>query len=496
MAFGRHPNQGKYMITRFIESSGLRLMRIMVLITVLFTVSCGTTGQVQPKTAKDHSGAPKYIFCFIGDGMGMAQVKISDAVLEAGQTLHMTTMPIVGMSATHAQDRYITDSATAGTALSTGYKTTIGTIAKNRSHTKDLETVAEMARDNGMRVGIVSNVSIDHATPACYYAHADNRNKYPEIAYQMASSGFEYFGGGYARADLDKGKPLGKLINTMRDSGYTVIQGWEALGRAVPGRKYWAYGSHDASGALAYAIDRAPDDLTLADFTNQGIRLLDNDRGFFLMVEGGKIDWACHANDAATTAHEVVDFDLAVAEALEFYRGRPEETLIVVTADHECGGLSLGHRSKGYESAIGILVHQKISAQVFAEKVSRWAEQKDVSFSMALDSAAVYYGLGNVRLDSALFLSPDEKKELQQAYTASMNGGDGGQAYGKGDHLTATLTKLMSHKAGIGWATGSHTAVSVPVFAVGAGSREFTGVYDNTDIAKKIIRVAGLSPER
>lgn len=496
MAFGWYPNKGKYMTTRILELSGLRLMRIMVLITALITVSCSTTARVEPDKTKSAAGVPKYIFYFIGDGMGLAQVKIADAVLEDGQYLHMITMPVSGMASTHAQDRYITDSAAAGTALSTGHKTTIGTIAKNPSHTKDLETVAEMARDKGMRVGIVSNVSIDHATPACYYAHADNRNRYSEIALQMASSGFEYFGGGYARADLDKGKPLGKLFKTMQDSGYSVIQGWEALGKAEPGRKYWAYGSYDASGALAYAIDRAPDDLTLADFTSQGIRLLDNDRGFFLMVEGGKIDWASHANDAATTAHEVVDFDLAIAEALEFYRSRPDETLIVVTADHECGGLTLGHGSKAYESDIGILIHQKISAQTFAEKVSRWAEDKDVNFSMALDSAAVYFGLGNVRLDAALFLSPEDRQQLKQAYTASMMGDNGGQAYGKGDPLTVTLTKLMSHKAGIGWTTGSHTAVPVPVFAVGAGSREFTGVYDNTDIAKKIIRVAGLSPGR
>jgi alkaline phosphatase len=481
---------------RFLELSGLRLMRIMVLVTALFTVSCRTAARVEPDKAKAAAGAPKYIFCFIGDGMGMAQVKIAEAVLEDGQTLHMASMPVSGMSSTQAEDRYITDSAAAGTALSTGHKTTIGTIAKNPGHTKDLETVAEMARDKGMRVGIVSSVSIDHATPACYYAHADNRSRYAEIAFQMASSGFDYFGGGYARGDLEKGKPLGKLVETMQDSGYTVIREWEAFGKAEPGRKYWAYGSYDASGALLYAIDRAPDNLTLADFTNQGIRLLENDRGFFLMVEGGKIDWASHANDAATTAHEVVDFDLAIAEALEFYRSHPDETLIVVTADHECGGLAIGYGGKAYESDIGILVHQKLSAQAFAEKVSSWAENKGVSFSMALDSAAVYFGLGNVELDSTLFLSPEEKKELQQAYTASMKGDDGGHVYGKGDPLTVTLTKMMSNKAGIGWTTGSHTAVPVPVFAVGAGSHEFTGVYDNTDIAKKIISVAGLSPGR
>ena len=480
-------------LSPFSERNNFRLIRVLLFVAALFIAACSTTDTLHPSKTGSVTDAPRYVFYFIGDGMGLAQVKLADAVLEDGSALEMTTFPVAGVAATHAENRYITGSAAAGTALSTGYKTTIGTIAKNGDRSADLKTMAEMARDKGMRVGIVSNVSIDHATPACFYAHADSRRMYPEIAVQMASSGFDYFGGGYALGDLENGKPLGALVETMKDSGYTVIQGWEALGKAVPGRKYWAYGSYESSGALKYAIDRAPDNFTLADFTRHGIRLLENDRGFFLMVEGGKIDWASHANDAATVAHEVVDFDLAIAEALEFYRSHPDETLIVVTADHECGGLALGYADKAYESDLGVLRHQKLSAQAFAEKVSRWAESKRVSFSMALDSAKVYFGLGDATLDSALVLTPEEKAALKKAYTASMSGGNGGQAYGKGDPLTVSLTELLNHKAGIGWTTGSHTAVPVPVFAIGKGAHEFCGVYDNTDIAKRIIKIADLS---
>lgn len=460
-------------------------MCMLMLIAGLFMTACSTSGMQH--TGRDSLAAdvPKYVFYFIGDGMGTAQVKLAEAVLDGDDILEMTTFPVSGMASTHAENRYITGSAAAGTALATGYKTTIGTIAKSGDHSVDLKTMAEMARDKGMRVGIVSSVSIDHATPACFYAHAESRNSYHEIAVQMASSGFDYFGGGYARGDLDNGRSLGKLVRTMKDSGYVVIQGWEALGKAVAGRKYWAFGNYESSGALDYAIDRAPDALTLADFTRHGIRLLDNERGFFLMVEGGKIDWASHANDAATTAHEVVDFDGAIGEALDFYRNHPEETLIVVTADHECGGLALGYVDKAYESDIGILRHQKSSFRVFADKVVQWAERKDVTFSMALDSAKVYFGLGDAQLDSALALTSEEKTALKKAYAASMNG--------KGDSLTVTLIRLLNHKAGIGWTTGSHTAVPVPVFAIGKGAHAFCGVYDNTDIAKKIIRVADLS---
>lgn len=480
----------------FSRQNRSRSIQVLVLAAAVFITAGGIAGALHPGKAGSSTEAPKYVFYFIGDGMGVAQVKLADAVLDEGETLEMISFPVSGMAATQAENRYITGSAAAGTALATGYKTTIGTIAKSSDHSTNFTTVAEMAREKGMRVGIVSNVSIDHATPACFYAHADSRKMYPEIAVQMASSGFDYFGGGYAFGDLGDGKPLGKLVEVMKDSGYAVIQGREALSKAVSGRKYWVFGNYDGSGALDYAIDRDGGSLTLADFTKHGIRLLENDRGFFMMVEGGKIDWACHANDAATAAHEVVDFDRAVEQALEFYRRHPDETLIVVTADHECGGLALGYADKAYESDIGILRYQKLSAQDFAAKVSQWVERKNVTFSMALDSARVYFGLGNIQMDSALALTPGEKKALRDAYAESMNAGNGGQAYGRGDPLTVMLVTLLNHKAGVGWTTGAHTAVPVPVFAIGNGAHEFCGVYDNTDVAKKIINITRLSEER
>jgi len=423
--------------------------------------------------------------------MGFAQVKLAERLLESGDSLEMTSFPASGMAATHAENRYITGSAAAGTALATGYKTTIGTIGKNGSHTANLKTMAEMSRDKGMRVGIVSSASIDHATPACFYAHADSRKMYAEIASQMASSGFDYFGGGYALGDLENGRPLGTLAGTMQDSGYAIVQGWEALGNAVADRKCWAFGSYDGSGALGYAIDRAPDGLTLADFTRTGIRLLDNERGFFLMVEGGKIDWASHANDAATAAHEVLEFDEAIAEAVSFYRRHPDETLIVVTADHECGGLALGNTATAYAGDPALLSNQKLSFQAFADKVNGWVERKDVSFPMVLDSAKVYFGLGNSSLDASLTLSPRERKAISDAWKASREGSGSALTYGSGDPLTVTLIATLNEKAGIGWTSSAHTAGLVPVFAIGNGANRFNGVYDNTDIAKKLIDLIG-----
>lgn len=477
------------MPSSFVHRFGIS--RFLLPLLVLLTVSCATVDVVQPDPVERQDG-PKYVFYFIGDGMGMAQVKLADAVLENRQSLVMTSLPFSGTATTEAEDRYITDSAAAGTALATGHKTSVGIISKDSRLSGNLETVAEMARDKGMQVGIVSNVSIDHATPACFYAHSESRDNYKEIAEQMASSGFDYFGGGYARGDLEDGRPVGRIVAIMNGSGYRVIEGWKGFNEVPSDLKCWAFESYDSNGAIDYAIDREPDKLSLADYTRKGIQLLDNTNGFFLMVEGGKLDWACHANDGATAAHEVVDFDFAIAEALEFYRSRPAQTLIVVTADHECGGLGIGNREVSYGGDITLLRHQQISAEEFSEKVSRWSKRKQVSFPMALDSARVYFGLGDTSLDKALLLSRAEREELKKAYSASMSGRSDTSLYGKGDPLTVTLTRVLNRKAGIGWTTDSHTAIPVPVFAIGAGAEAFNGFYDNTDIAKKIIEAAGL----
>ncbi len=457
---------------------------------IAFFLTSSCSGSLPDDRQSGLSRPPRYVFLFIGDGMGSAQIKLAELVRGRKTPLAMSAFPVSGTASTHAVDREVTGSAAAGTALATGRKTTIGTISMSADHSADFETVAEMAGRRGMRVGIVSNVSIDHATPACFYAHAASRDGYYGIAMQMASSGFEYFGGGFAKGALDSGRPAGLLLRTMRDSGYAIVGDRKGLENASQGKKYWAYGDYDRSGALGYRIDGGGDHLRLADFVRAGIGLLEGERGFFMMVEGGKIDWACHANDAATAAREVEDFDEALGVALSFYRRHPGETLVVVTADHECGGLSIGNAAGGYGLHPELLRHQKVSFEVFSGKVRSWAGG-GVSFPMALDSAKAYFGLGDVSRDFLLALSSREKAALKKAYRASMNGGSGGSGYGP-DPLTEALVSMLNSKAGIGWASDTHTAVPVPVFAIGKGADQFCGAYDNTDIAKKIIRIAAL----
>jgi alkaline phosphatase len=441
-------------------------------------------GNRQPLQAKRPS--IDYIFLFIGDGMGPAQVELAGRLLPEGARLAITTFPVTGMAVTNSANRLITDSGAAGTALATGFKTANGMISVASNGRDTLMTIAEMARKRGMRTAIVSSVGIDNATPACFYAHNRDRENYYDIAIQMARSGFDYFGGGYAEGDFPEKRAntnafRGSISEIMKRSGYRIAGNLKELSSIPSGTRCWAYGPYDRKAALAFDMDRKPGEPDLAAFTREGIRLLYNPGGFFMMVEGGKIDWACHANDAAAAARDVQAFDAAVREALAFYRKHPSRTLIVVTADHECGGLSLGNLLNGYTIRPELLKHQRISSQRLAEKVSGWLQAGNVSHTVVLDSIRVWYGLSADATDRSMALSPSEIDTLRAHYVES-----------KPESFAATVTRMLDNRAGIGWASNAHTMTPVEVFAIGAGAENFSGMYDNTVIAKNMIRLARL----
>jgi alkaline phosphatase len=467
----------------------------LLLIIMVSGTACFPSSQTTKAAPRETAKAPRSVFLFIGDGMGPAQVKLSEALLQHGHSLAMHSFPVSGMATTHSEDQLITDSGAAATALATGSKTTIGTISMAGNHLDTLQTIAEMAKANGMKTGIVSSVGIDNATPACFFAHNVSRSNLYDIARQMATSGFDYFAGGYCVGNFPENQAKSKtfrgdIAGLMQSAHYVVARNKTELETIKPGTRCWTYSGYDRNGALNFAMDRRNGEISLAEFTREGIRLLDNPKGFFMMVEGGKIDWACHANDAAAAAHDVESFDKAIEEALAFYHRHPKETLIVVTADHECGGLSLSNSANGNKSRLHLLNHQNISLQRFAEKVSTWKKCGTVTFPMALDSVRVYYGLSFTHADSALALSAKDRNTLQEAYTTTMKTQSPGTK--NADTFTPAVTGLLNNRAGITWNSDSHTAVPVQVFAIGCGAETFKGFYDNTDIAKKIMRIARL----
>lgn len=412
----------------------------------------------------DAAKKPKYIFYFIGDGMGHNQIALTEAALAAEkgkigyEALNFTLFPSVGFITTNAATRLTTDSAAAGTALATGEKTSIETIGMNTDHTANLESVAVKAKSKGMKVGITTSVSIDHATPAAFYAHAKNRNMNYEIAAWMPKAGFDL----YASSGLLKPTEGRSIYEILEENGYTIARG---AGVSLAGQKvYWEQASGYKNDALPLAIDSKKGDLTLAEITEKSIQFLDNKKGFFLMVEGGQIDWAGHSNDGASIVRETKDFADAIEKALEFYRQYPEETLIVVTADHETSGVALGHGPRKYDTNLEYLFLQKMSIGMLEnalENTKNWDEAKAL-----LTSQMGFW--------STIKITPKEELQLLIAYE-------------KEKEKAGTMAiELIAHKAGIAYTSGTHTATFVPIFAIGVGHELFNGVSDNTDVPKRM----------
>ncbi len=448
-----------------------------------------------------YKGPPaKYVFFFIGDGLGQPQRAATEWYLAdlkgeqaGGAPLTMTKFPAQGITTTHAANRFITGSAAAGTALASGYKTNINYISVLPDFTP-VKTMAEMAKEQGMKVGVISTVSIDHATPAAFYAHQPTRKMYHEIAHDLVKSGFDYFGGGGFLDPSGKKskKPLGDAIEAAKASGYKIVQDKAAFQKLdKDSGKVIAINSWlQDDKAMPYYIDRGRKDISLAEFTEKGIELLDNPNGFFMMIEGGKIDWACHANDAMAAIGDVLDFDEAVRLAHKFYQQHPRETLIVVTGDHECGGMSLGFAGTQYDTDFSSLHGQKISFMAFEEKVKEFHREK-TPFDEAMKAVTKDFGL------KVSELKDYELDSLKAVYVRSLQGerenveGLDYVVYGGYDPFTVTITHVLNQRAGIAWTSYSHTGVPVPTSAEGVGAAIFNGYYDNTDVAWKIMSVMG-----
>lgn len=444
----------------------------------------------------------KYVFLFIGDGMGVAQVNAAEAFLavkshkKGFKHLTFTDFPNVGLASTFANNRFITESAAAGTALATGNKTNLERISMDSTGTIPMKTIAETFKENGMKVGILSSVSINHATPAAFYAHQPKRNQYFEIGIDLANSSVDYFGGGGVHKAIGTidGKEL-NIIDLAQKNGFTYINTIEGFNSLKNGdEKIFAVSPVlDESEAMPFSIDAKPGDLTLADFTAKAIELLENENGFFIMVEGGKIDWACHSNDVASVVNDVMALNEAVKQAKKFYDQHPDETLIVVTADHETGGMALGNRNLEYETDLDILAYQKISIDSLENIEDEFRKSKtgnkEKDFENMMTIINENFGLGD---SSRINLIDGDILQLQNVFLESV--------YPKNDEKSShqfskKVVAMLNEKAGIGWTTGSHTGINVPVYAIGTGSESFSGYIDNTDIPKTIESLLGIKQE-
>lgn len=400
------------------------MKRLFGLLAIAVLIGC----QEAPRQAK-------YVFLFIGDGMGLAQVATAEAYLannngEIGsQALNFSQFPVLGTITTYSASNWITCSSAAGTALATGTKTTNGMLGMT-SDTVTLKAITYKIKEAGYKVGVSSTVTLDHATPGAFYAKAASRNDYYTIATQLPATGFDFFGGGGFILPEGRRRDQVPVTDMIEQAGYTIAYGMDDFREMSYTDKLVLLQdeTRDYLGALPYAIDRKEGDMTHADIVQAAIEFLENEKGFFLMSESGRIDWACHSNDGKTSILETLDLEKAVQVAIEFAQKHPEETLIVVTADHETGGMALG-----------------------------WESQYNVFFDQM-----------------------DEQQASKDILLQS------------GDVTSGNMVSEINRKARIGWTTSSHTGIPVPVYAMGTNSILFMGRMDNTDIPKKICEAMGV----
>ncbi len=483
---------------------------------------------------------PKYIFFFLGDGMASAQIQATEAylatkyavdngisvgpnagelhaeyLLEPQNRLNMSKMPVAGMQTTYDSFALMTDSASSATAFACGLKTRSGVIGMNDAKTASFKSVAQLAHEQGKKVGILTSVSLDHATPAAYYASVPSRDYMNNIATQMANTGYAFFGGGGLASPTGpkkSGDTSNNVWTLLETNGYTVLNDRDSILalKEYPMDKVVCINPVlPGSAAMPYAIDQPAENLSLAEMTEVAIETLsqctNEGQGFFIMVEGGKIDWACHANDAMATIGDMIDFDNAIGKALAFYEKHPKETLIIVTGDHETGGMTIGHATTAYKAYYDRLFSQKRSYENF-EKIE-WAWHKDTkaagydhtSPSNLQNSAEMLWLMETVFGLKWADLNEYQKEKLEDAYDKSMcdtndNTDDENKLlYGGYNPIIVTITHILNEQASIGWTSYSHTGVPVPVFAQGREAKLFAGFYDNTDIAKFIAEAMNVS---
>ena len=436
----------------------------------------------------------KYVFFFIGDGMGPHQVLSTEMYLAelegkiGRKSLLMTTFPYSGQVATFSANSGITDSAASGTCLASGKKTNNGMIGQTPDGTPAISVAARL-KEQGWGVGIMTSVTIDHATPSSHYAHTPSRNNYYIIGTQLAESGFDFFGGSGFDQPQDKNNPAApNLYDLCEQMGYVLAGGYADAKSKIGAQKmllvpaeYLTDRSRHA-GALPYAIDRKEGDLSLPEIVEVAIAQLSTHDQFFMMAEGGKIDYASHANDGGTVLREVLDFDNAIRVAYDFYLQHPDETLIVVTADHETGGMALGNSD--YTLNLKVLAEQKCSSDLLSDQLS--ALQKEAGKHLTWEQVKEVISK-NTGLYTVVEISKEEDQLLQTAFEQMMqHQGVEKSLYKDINALASKALALLNQKSRLGWTSKGHTASAVPVFAIGVGAERFTGWHDNSEIAPLI----------
>jgi alkaline phosphatase len=426
--------------------------------------------------------APKYVFLFLADGGGMVHLEIarqySRHVLNEGFVIvdKILKEGSLGIITTHAADSLSTDSAAAATALARGCKANIGALGVCADGTSPA-SVMEVARRQGMRLGLVTNAAVYDASPAAFFCNLPNRRNFTEILNRYLESAPDVLLGGGKDQFLPKSQVGGRrsddvdLISAFVKKGYRHVGSKQDLERSNPGKLLGLFSDRDMSFEVDRDKNREP---SLSEMSRAAIRTLhdNNSRGFFAFIESENIDTASHLTDIASVVHDYREFDRSVGLAYEFYRRHPTETLIVVVSDHETGGL-------GFTLALRDLSSIKGNNQI----AGSYGDLKKLqSINISLQKAAQILGPNPTgeqidKLVSEHFrgfiLAPEYKEAILTRQPASrtlfVN------------PIANNLGMMVANNTQIYWQTSTHTNQPVLVAALGVGAERFKGYYDNAE---------------
>lgn len=441
------------------------------------------------------SAEVKYVFYLIGDGMGMGHVNAAQyynrIVRGADEPLLMMQFPVASQAWTYSASAPVTDSAAAGTALSTGYKTKNNMLGLAPDSVEHYVSIARDLKDAGWGVGVLTSVAPDDATPAAFYAHQPARWMYYEIDKEAVASGYDFLGGASLRGVADKeGKP-NEVPAMIKDAGIEIAYGTEA-GSELAGKvdRLWVLSPENVWGNgnnIGYTIDSIPGAMNLPSLTKVALDHVSakSPDKFFMMIEGGNIDHAAHANDPGGVIKEVLNFQDVIRVAYDFYLAHPEETLIVITADHDTGGMAIGHPDHYGYVDLALVDTQRISKDRLADycrdivkdgKTISWDEMRDL-----LQSKLGFW--------TAVPLTEEQTNRLRAAFDRTFlarESNDEKGLYNTFSEFVIEAFRIYNYWVGTDFISHNHTANPVPVFAIGNGSEKFTHVVNNTDIPRII----------
>ncbi|MCL1991302.1 MAG: alkaline phosphatase [Defluviitaleaceae bacterium] len=462
---------------------------VMILLGVMmYKIPTHDTHEViwQPEQP-EYAAQPRYIFMFIGDGMGMNHRTLAEEYRrwragDPSYLLAMNNMTISTMLSTRGLNRLIPDSGAAGTALATGVQSQNGVISMNEDRTQPLRTILQALQDEGMAVGLVTDVAVTHATPATFGANVPNRRHQTDIALQYFEREIDFIAGGGRRYFLPtevNGRRTDDqdLIEAFYDIGYTInlnLDDFLATNFSESDRFLGLFASNALSSAITQT-NQGQTTPTLAQLTQAGIDVLSNDEeGFFLMVEGGLIDTVSHVNDTASVLHQILAFDEAIQVAIDFYHKHPEETLIIVTSDHESGGLGLN--AINFENIETITTSFNSGIKPYLSEgdwrglqdaiAEHWhLELTDLEIEMLRDR---FEHLSTLDISEAFGLESDDLDDDDLAYMLEIGG-----------HVVAPV---LFDETGVTWSAQGHTAAHVPLTVMGVGSERFLSVQHLVDV--------------